>query len=1123
MRTRCLRWLTCLAVFVLAVAVAHGQNFKATIVGQVTDPSGAAIPGATVTVIDEKTATEFKTKTFEDGSFTVPQLSPSVYTVKVEAPGFSAIRQTGLTLETGQTRRLPIQVQVATAQESVTITAQAPAVNTDISSKGEVIVQKQVEDLPLNGRNFQDLALLTPGVYKRPSDDDQGEGLSTAGTRTDATSYVLDGIVNRSDRNGAVGVQSSIESIQEFKVQTSTYSSEFGRNAGAQVVVVSKSGTNSFHGSLFEFLRNDFFDAKDYFPSPMGKKLRRNQYGGSLGGPVIKDKTFFFVSYEGQREVRSTSQARLAPAAAWLRGDFSALRGAGNNGIYGDNDDTNRVMCVTTTGTKVECPTRNVLPEFPVGNILGWNSISKAMLPFIPAANNPAQRDGYFASGVKEDNPNKFATKIDHHFTQSHTLSGRWAYNWGGKFEPFPSDRNFYPGFGRDVNSKSHNLAIADQMVFTPTLINELRFGIFDERKENLGQNRDKDWVAEFGITGLDPSEDMQGWPAVRIDGIEEFGDRPNDPFVYDLRNYQISDMVTWVKGTHGIKFGADLIRSNYVENDIRTVRGDFRFRGRNTNTGTGTSSGFRSFADFLLGLPDSTTRQVGATPANLTGWQYAFFFQDDWRVTPRLTVNLGLRYELMQALSEENNRIGNYIPELNEIVYPGDERYPDTLVKTDKNNWSPRLGFAWRPFGDDKTVIRGGAGIFYSLETFNTSRQQLANATPFVIRETYNRSAAQPLALSWQTPFPAALLSTSAQNVAGADVNNATPDIYQYNLTIERELLPDLALELGYVGSQGRHLGQRINTNISQPTGTVSACNNVTYTTGYTEQVCTAAAARPNATWGDIIMQYQNANSNYNALQASLRRRSKNGLTLLASYTYSRAIDDASSTNNSTTGSQKYPQDPDNLAAERGLSDFHRKHQFSASFNYELPFGRGRAFFGGIDGWQQQLFGGWNINGIVSLFSGRPFNPRFATANNSDQRPDLIGDPFQNVPEGYSYNPCIINLNNQPLPAGYTCTSYPWHIPVATAAEPDLYGNAGRNIMIGPDFKSVDFGVSKNFSITEGMKLQLRGEVFNLFNRPNFKIPGQFLDRSDAAQYRATEFPYGGPREMQLALKLTF
>jgi hypothetical protein len=1110
-----------LAMMVLMLGSVSAQSFKATVVGRITDANGAVVAGATVTIVEKATTRTLTATSNDEGNFTISQIAPGNYEVRVEAAGFKRSVQTDLALETDQTQRLDIQLETGNVTETVEVLSTAPVINSDTSDKGEVITNRQVQELPLNGRDATDLAQLVPGVYQRPAADDQGEGLSVAGTRTDSTNFILDGVNNRSDRNGSIGVNTSVDSIREFKVSTSSYSAEFGRTAGGQINVVTKSGTNEFHGSAFEFLRNDRFDAANFFSGK--KNLKRNQFGGTVGGPLPflrfgeggamatsgRDRTFFFASYEGTREERSAAFLRQAPNEAWLRGDFRNVRGAGADGILGNSDDTNRVLRPIATPnaqgtaftiTRVEFATPNLIPSSL------FHPVSAAILPFIPAANQPASSSGspstgYLANGLYNTNRNQYLGKVDHRFSTNNSFSISFARQTADNFDPFPSARNYYPGFGRDIVNSQNNLSVSDTHIFSSNFVNEARFGYFRQSNQNLGQNRDKNYNAIFGIPYNPPAE-LQGWPAIRIDGFEEFGDRPNDPFIYNIRNFQIYDVAALTSGNHTVKFGGDLIRANYVEADVRNTRGDFRFRGKSTNTGSGSgsnSSGFRSFADFLLGLPDQTQLQVGSEPADLTGTQYAFFVQDNWRVNEHLTLNLGLRYELQQPLTEATGRLATFIPTLRAVVLSGDPRFPEALLETDKNNFAPRIGFALRLFGDDRTVLRGGGGIYHSLESFNVSRQQLANNFPFLNRVQYNRpfisatsGTRNPVGLTFSNPFPTGTIA-AANDTFGIDTTNKTPEFYQFNLTLERELAKDLAFEVGYVGSLGRHLGRRYNINqsfsVRNANGTFSNVNPFA------------------AQFGSATLQYQeqSASSSYHALQSSLRRRLTGGLTMLVSYTFSRAIDNASSTNNSSTGTQKFPQNIYNFAAEKSLADFHRKHQFTASFNYSLPFGHGQAFFSDARGLKQILLGDYQINGIVSLLSGRPFTPQFNAPDVGQQRPDLIGNPYQNIPAGLLFNPAAFRDPSD----------------VIDPNDPlNLFGNAGRNVLIGPGFQNFNLSVLKNIRLKEDVRLQFRAEAFNVLNHPNFQVPVFFLDRADVGRVTSTS---NEGRELQFAIKLLF
>lgn len=1127
-----------IASFALFVSA---QSFRSTLVGRVSDQGGATVAGASVTVTQNGTNFARTVATNESGEYTVVQLQPGSYTVKVDAGGFKAAINTNIVLVTDETRRFDIRLEVGSVTESVTVEAEPPTINTETPEKGDVIVQRQVQELPLNVRDYVDLAKLVPGIYQRPTEDDQGQGVGSAGTRTDSTNFILDGVGNRDDRNGGVGVNTSVDSIQEFKVSTSTYGAEFGRLAGAQISVVSKSGTNRFSGSLFEFIRNDFFDANNVF-TPVGqeKTLRRHQFGGSIGGPLPffnfgendkmfdsgKDKMFFFASFEQLREVRSQAASSFAATEAWANGDFRDVRGAGPDGIWGNADDTNRIACLRTTANALrpqrgECPTPNVIPLGPVAGeptLLYASPVSLAILGFFPRADD-ANGFARFANISNILPRNLFSVKIDRKLNDKNSFYFRYSLDNRDAYQP-QAGRINYPGFLRNWDYRQASYAFGDTHTFTPTLINDFRVGFLNQDRKTLNENNDTDYIGIFGIPGLPTGQESQwqGFPAIRIDGFPDSGDSANTPFNYVYKGFSISDSVTWIAGNHTLKFGVDFNRPNYVESDIRNVRGDFRFRGRFTNFGNAVGTGFRSFADFLYGIPDSTQRQIGADAADLQAWQSAFFVQDSWRVSSWLTLSLGIRYDYTPYLYEKNDRISNFVPELGTAVCSSGEFYdpdgalvcvdrattdlPRALVKTDSNNLAPRFGFALKPFKDDKTVLRGGAGIFYSTETINPARQMLALNYPYLAREQFSRaSTADILQLTWANPFPDARSALQGVDTPqGIPTNSQTPEVYQFNLTLERELTKDLGLEVGYVGSQGRRLGMRYNLNYQYPTPGANG-------------LPTPVRAFP--TFGDITYQSQEVNSNYNALQVAVRRRARNGLTLLASYTFGKAMDQNSNTNNSTTGSQRSPQDIRDFANEWALADYHRTHQFSASFNYDLPFGRGKAYFGGARGWADKVVGGWQLNGIVTMLSGRPFTPVFATVDTAGGRPDLISDPMENIPDGLYYNP------------------YAFARPVATVADPNLFGSAGRNIVTGPGFQNFDLSLFKNIRLAERAKLQFRWEVFNVLNHPNFQVPG-FLIPTDIATIEPdvlrrtssvgrSSLTSNEAREMQFAVRLTF
>jgi hypothetical protein len=1070
----------------LAGHALFAQTVSASIVGVVEDAQRARVPAAAVTVVNDDTGQRRQIATGDDGTFSVGHLPPGRYRVAVTAPGFRTFVERALVLEADQVRRLAITLAVGNVQQEVSVTAQLARVTTDTPGKGEVVPSRLIQSLPLNGRNYADLTVLVPGAYHRVGQDEQGEGVSTSGARADSASFTLDGTANRSDRNGIAGVGLSLDSVREFDVQTSTYGADSGRTGGAQVVVVSRSGANRLTGTAFDYVRNDALDAANPFAlTDAGSSLRRHQYGGSAGGPIKHDRLFFFSSYESLRERRGTTANTTAPNAAWLLGDFRNVRGAGADGIWGNADDTNRVIDPLT---RKEFATPNLVPQSRV------DGTASAILPFLPAANLPGTLDGYNAAGKLSNDNHLFLARVDASLGSGGVLSARWAREWGDLYDPFPSGRNYYPGFGRTTTRRLDSAAMLATLPLGAWWISETRAGYFGHREDTAGENSGVDYVSQFGIPGLTSDPGYWGFPSIRIDGFSEFGDRANDPSRFRLQNLQVSQLFSTARARHTVKTGVDVFRSTYSELDVRNVRGDFRFRGRGTNPVSGTSSGFRSFADFLLGLADQTQRQVGAEPANLRGWQTAAFVQDEWRPRSTLTLTAGLRYERQKPLVEHDDRLANFIPELGQVVQAGDPGYPRALVTTDNDNIAPRVGLAYRWGGGTTTVVRGGAGIYYSMETFNVTRQQLALSYPFVQREQYSRQGNNAYSLTFANPWPAdrAVVQGIGQPL-GMAAAYERPRYFQYNLTVERQIGSDFAVEIAYVGTQGRNLGRRYNLN--QPV-----------TQGLNADG-TLATVRPYPAFADIQYQDQTNTSGYHALQVSARRRLTNGVSLLAAYTLGYmtdlgSISTGNLTNVSTSGNQKAPQNIYDMAAERGRSDLDRRHQVSAAFAWDLPFGEGRRWLSSDRGVARALAANWQLSGIATLLSGRPFTPQYSAGDFATQRPDLVGDPYANVPAGLWFNPAAFAK------------------PVATAADPNLYGNAGRNILVGPGCANLDLALARMFGIGGRAKLQIRVEAFNALNHANYQLPVFLLDRSDVGKVTATA---GNMRELQLAARVTF
>ncbi|HEX4947117.1 MAG TPA: TonB-dependent receptor [Blastocatellia bacterium] len=1123
-----------------------GQSFRASLVGQITDANKDAIPGAIITLEDKSNGQRLTAVADEDGHYSMQQIQPGTYEMRVEAKGFGSSVTPEVVLEIGQARRLHIALQTGDVNDTVTVTAEAVTLNTEVGSKTEVMTTRQIEDLPLNGRNYLDLAKLLPGVVE--SAESTGN-LNTNGTRSDATGYIQDGLSNRIDRGAGQAVVTSPDTIQEFRVETSTYSAQYGRTAGAQITVISKTGTNKISGSLFEFARNDFFDARDPFLLPTDdKKLNRHQFGGTVGGPLPlprfgsggpsftnpKNHSFFFFSYDGFRERRSVNASTTAPHPDWLKGDFRNLRTAGPDGRLGTTDDLGRVLYPTVT-TNANGTISIARREFPTQNVIPDNLKSPAalkLLPYIPAANVPGTLIGYVASGINNVNNRIMSVRVDQRFGEKTSFFVRYAWTNNANFNPsLGQSRDFYPNFGGTTEARNRLLTSGFTKVISPGVINEFRLGANQTRQFIYGQYLGRDMNREFGITNVPVDPQVAGFPLIRVDGFPNFGDRDAWPNRFRAGNFQISDTLTWVKRGHSFKFGGEVFWTHYDENNYNSPRGNFRFRGRASNPSNAVSSGPLSFADFMMGYLH--TVELGDVPkaSEFRNTQFSLYVQDDWNVTPRFTLNLGLRYDVLGPLTERNNRISNYVPQVNKLICATAEKapcvvdpdFPPALIRNNLNDFGPRFGFAWRPF--NKTVIRGGVGMFYSLTLLTLTRQQFATGFPFTNTLNYSVTTGtyNPDSLRLDRTLTAGTTITGLNNPRGTAVNDPTGSVYQYNLTIERELTKDLAMEISYVGSQGRHLGRRYNINPLLINKALFDPNRLNTQLDYViPQIRRLAQAGINTTFGDIIYQENSGTSSYNSGQISFRRRARRGLIMQGAYAFSSSFDTASFVDAGALGSAfQYPQDPDRLNLEHGLSDFDRRHRFTGSFVYDLPFGRGQKFLT-RKGFAQAVFGGFQLNGTTILQTGRPFTPKLQTADFTGQRPDLIGDPRKDIPAGRYFNPFAFGD--------------PSRTTSIDAKDPNLYGTAGRGLLRGPNYQSVNLSLIRNFRLRETVRAQFRFEAFNVLNRPNFDLPDFTLETpifNDALpkDERLRQAPASAAlsrivipmRELQLGLRITF
>lgn len=1052
-----------LCALLLFAPVAQAQADTGTIAGLVRDSQGAVIAKARITITNIRTNQARAIVTNDEGDYRAPLLPVGEYRIVAEAAGFKRTVREKIALEINQTVRADFSLSVGQINEEVVVTYQAPLAQGESAAVGAVIDNRKVVELPLNGRSFLQLNLLVAGAVPGA----EGSFLSTVGgainvngARETSNNFLLDGVDNNDLEVNQFVISPSIDAIQEFQLQSSTYSSEFGRSGGAQINAAIKSGANSFHGTAFEFLRNARLDAKNFF-DPRDRKIpqfQRNQFGGTLGGPIRKDHTFFFLNYEGARIRQAITRLARVPTVAEKGGDFS-LTDLNNDGKV----DANDVLFNPFTGQ-----------PFPTNKIplKDQDPIGAAIAQFFPDPNRADPSQNFVSAPVLRDDLNQINVRVDHRFSPNDTFFARYSFADQDLFNPFDPllDPTNLPGFGSYWPTRGQSVALNYTHVFSASLINEFRSGYNRRRIGIFQQNQGNDIGGKLGIAGLSRDPRSFGFPAFNIIGFDQLSEPLSAP--QDNRNntYQVIDNLTALRGRHALRFGSDL--RHYQTNVWSLTRGLFIFAPAFTGN---------SLGDLLLGLP-VVTANVTITNDDFAfrTTDYNFFAQDDLKASRNLTLNLGLRYEYNQPPVEIRDRGAVFDFATKSLNILGAQGVPRSGFEPDRNNFAPRFGFAWRVPGHEKTVLRGGYGIFYDVANMNANFSVASNQPYFKVNFYYT-SPANLLRLN--NPFPQSALSPGVVSPATLDRHFRDAYLQQWSLTAQREIKPNLAVDVGYVGSKGTKLTRRHNLNMALP-GTDPDVN----------------ARRPIPRFGDITQVESSGASVYHALQMKAEKRFSEGLSFLAAYTWSKSIDDAS-TLFASRGDRNFAQNQNNLRAERGLSNFDVRHRFTISYIYELPFGKGKALLKQARGWTNAVAGDWQLTGIVALQSGQPFTPQVSIDNSGTgqfaDRPNIIGDPKtgERGPDG-------------------------WFDPKAFAVvAPGSFGNAGRNILTGPSFKTVDFGVFKSLHLTEGQRLQFRTEFFNLFNHPNFNLPRLFIDQPTAGKI-STAKP---SRQIQFALKYIF
>jgi hypothetical protein len=1135
-------------VVALAAPALLGQG-SGTLSGTVQDRSGAVVPGAVVTATSQGTGVGRDTQTDDTGHYLLPLLRIGLYTIRVESKGFQAVEQKDIKLQVDESRELDFTLVPATVQQTVEVSATAVAVETANATLGQVITAQQVAQLPLNGRNFVQLATLSPGTTQETNPNSFSNGaassevairgsfsLSVGGSRPNSSDFLLDGIDNNELTSGGISILPNIDALQEFKVLTYNYSAEYGTRGGPAVLLTTKSGTNDFHGSLFEFLRNTSLNARNFFAPTRGAFIQ-NQYGGSLGGPIKKNKLFFFGDYQGRQTRQGITFVGQVPTPAMLNGDFTetfkdvtlfqltnpyAPSGTPFMCDAGGNPLPNDAKGVQPAGTPC-----NKIPQSL------FNPISQKLANLYPAANNLGPNflsQDYLNTPTKQLKEGEFDFRLDWSPSSKDSVFARFSYDQATAFQPGGS-----PGFA-DQNAFASTTSLADHgrnaalawtHVFSPNTLNKATLGFNRVFNHILSYGNGSCEAEKLGIPNANLNCNPQGQCSaggvscglssfLGFGGFWSLGDRGFAPFQGGTNVFYIADSFDMVRGKHDITVGGQ-IRANQMNVLTNAFQDGFgAFTGALTNN---------ALADMLLGLLTFGEHdQTFNGPTTGRRWKmYRPFVQDNWRVLPNLTLNLGLAWAIVTPVTEAHNRLSNFNFQTGQFLVAGKNASPSVGLSTDWTALEPRIGLSWSPRRDRKTSVRAGYAIFHD-SSWNQGAQGLWENPPYFQASfpSFGQSISDGFGTNCnpicQPLTPPTNPSQYGGNLQTQNLNFGMGMVQQFNLNVERQLPGDVVMTVGYAGSRSTHIlmyGE--NVNLTSPT----ACGKVPgYTFGCglstTTAIWPANPLNPSTPIGTIFEIYNNGYARYDSLQVKAETKSsKHGLYALLGYTYAKALDNGFSDGlGSNLGANYYPL-PNIGKSDLTYSQIDLAHNFTGSVVYDLPFGKGKAFGNDWSAVTNALLGNWQINGIVRLISGFPI---FIVANNNKS-----GVYFYNN-NGFNENRpnrvCNGRLSNWTLQRYFDTNCF---------VDPPTgeLGTASRAPLFGPGFANTDFSAVKNFPLPfrEGASLQFRAEFFNIFNHPQFYQPINFPPYADvdSAGFGVINQTVNNPRLIQFGLKLTF
>lgn len=1160
----CLALMAGVFLLVACGPLCFAQKDAGAIAGTVRDGSGAVIEGVTVAATDVDHGAVVTATSNASGEYVIAPLKVGHYIIKASRSGFSSVVSTPITLQVQQRVVFDVTLTVGVVSQSVTVTDSTAQLQTETSDLGQVIDSRQISNLPLNGRNFAQLALLSPGTAPAaPGSRDQSSfGFSANGARSLQNNFLLDGIDNNSDlpdllNGSSYVIEPPVESLQEFKVQTSSYTAEFGRGNGAIINAVTRSGTNQLHGAFYEFFRNDALDARNYYDVTR-QPYKQNQFGGTIGGPIVlpklyngRNRTFFFTDYEGFRSVDSEPIPAIVPTLAQRSGDFSSnidysspvadpvsgmpVLDCNGQSTYPGEIFNSRLAQQSSVNSTGYCgvpfgysggQASNVIP----GSVIDPLASRIAALYPAPNANNPAYN--FVSSPKRVINRNNYDLRLDQQISDADTAFARYSFetvptNIPSVFGPVADGGDFFSGIG---NTHYHSLAVGETHIFTPHLVNEFRFGYNRIYSYRFQPGYNSDIAQQIGFPGIPTAPSNGGLPQLTFSDVSQIGSSLFLPSRELQNTYIISENLSWNVGNHSIRFGAEIDRNEFAIYQPAEPRGTLDFGTQFTdNAGSSTTgTGGSGFASFLLGIPD------GGSISNAINIDYFrpswnFYAQDDWKVSRRLTLNYGLRYELYQTVRERNNHEATFdlatqtlilpkgqpttlTPQLASIIHVS-ATGSDGLIKPDLNNFAPRLGLAYSL--TSKSVLRAGYGFFYGgSESGPYSNPSPGYNPPYYATNSYSPNcslgSANPTQTDCSIPglsvlsngFPAdALTDPNTPLLYSLDPHLVTPYVQQYQLSTEYQLPSSLLFTVAYAGSHGLKLYTFFNGNEATPTADPTA---------------PVAPRRPVPSIDAPIQWFRSSGkSNYNALEFSLARSSSSGLSLLAAYTYAHGLDNASAANLGSQNGGDF-RDFRHPEMEYGNSDTDVRHRFTFSALYPLPIGQGQRFLGTTGKALNTVIGNWQLGSIVTLSTGNWYTATDAV--NFSNVPDGGGNVGSSQRPNYAGNP-----NSKPCIAGTYFNTCAFTDPAQGS-----FGNVNRNTIAGPGTEDIDFSLFKRLHLTERFNLEFRSEFFNILNHYNPLFAPAAASATVGATVRDT--PGFGfltaaqpPRQIQFSLKLSY